>query len=99
MKTCKQLIVTIIKLSITLKLNILCSVLFTVLKFLFSRVLKYFWFREIVDSWPDSLKMLSSSCVVCSGVVPGFVGREARCSCSTCGDHFSPSYKQYAHAV
>jgi len=41
---------TIIKLSITLKLKILLSVLLTVLKFRFSLVRKYFWFLVIVES-------------------------------------------------
>jgi len=36
--------------SIKLKLNILFSVLLTVLKLRFSRVRKYFWLREIVES-------------------------------------------------
>jgi hypothetical protein len=36
--------------SIKLKLNILLSVLLTVLKLRFSRVRKYFWLRETVDS-------------------------------------------------
>ena len=40
--TCNPAIATIKPLSTTLKLNILASVLFTVLKFLFSLVLKYF---------------------------------------------------------
>jgi len=35
---------------IRLKLMILFSVLRTVLKFRFSRVRKYFWFRVMVDS-------------------------------------------------
>lgn len=34
---------------IMLKLTIRFSVLLTVLKFRFSRVRKYFWFREMVD--------------------------------------------------
>ena len=41
---------TIIATSIMLKLKILLSVLLTVLKFLFSRVLKYFCILETVDS-------------------------------------------------
>ena len=46
--TCNPAIPAIIKTSIKLKLNILLSVLFTVLKFLFSLVRKYFCIREIV---------------------------------------------------
>jgi hypothetical protein len=38
-----------------LKLAILFSVLRTVLKFRFSLVRKYFWFRVTVDSCPDTL--------------------------------------------
>lgn len=48
--TCNPAIEIIIKPSITLKLKIRRSVLRTVLKFRFSRVRKYFWFREIVDN-------------------------------------------------
>ena len=70
--------------SMMLKLKILRSVLRTVLKLRFSRVRKYFWFREMVDSWPEILPMLSSSAVCCSGVVPCFVGSWARDSFSTC---------------
>lgn len=40
---------------IMLKLTMRFSVLATVLKLRFSRVLKYFWFREMVDSWPEIL--------------------------------------------
>jgi hypothetical protein len=46
---------TIMRPSMTLKLKIRRSVLRTVLKLRFSRVRKYFWFREIVDSCADSL--------------------------------------------
>lgn len=46
---------TINPLSITLKLKIRVSVLFTVLKLRFSRVRKYFCMRLMVDNWPDSL--------------------------------------------
>jgi hypothetical protein len=49
-KTCRAAIDTIISDSITLKLKMRRSVLRTVLKFRFSRVRKYFWFREIVDN-------------------------------------------------
>lgn len=66
----------------TLKLKIRLSVLLTVLKFRFSLVRKYFWLRVIVESWPDSLKIDSSSADVCSGDVPCFDGIEARSSCS-----------------
>lgn len=97
MKTCKPAIVTIIKLSITLKLNILLSVLRTVLKLRFSRVRKYFWLRLMVDSCPESLKMDSSSADVCSGDVPCLAGSCARCSFSTWSEkkmfqhhHFRP---------
>jgi hypothetical protein len=74
----------IIRLSMTLKLKIRRSVLRTVLKLRFSRVRKYFWFRVIVDSWPDSLKIDSSSADVCSGDDPCFEGIDARASFSTC---------------
>lgn len=74
MNTCSPAIVTIMTLSMMLKLNIRLSVLLTVLKFLFSLVLKYFWFRFIVDSAPDSLRMDSSRTDVCSGDVPCFEG-------------------------
>lgn len=61
---------TIIKPSMTLKLKIRLSVLRTVLKFRFSRVRKYFWFREMVDNCDDSLKIDSSSALACSGWAP-----------------------------
>lgn len=64
--------------SIKLKLNILFSVLLTVLKFLFSRVRKYFWLREMVESWAESLRMDSSRTEVCSGEEPGLLGILAR---------------------
>ena len=76
-KTCKAAIATIIPTSTRLKLNILRSVLRTVLKFLFSRVLKYFCIRLIVLSWLLTLSMVSSRAVVCSGVVPAFWGSAA----------------------
>lgn len=82
--TCNPAIDTIIKPSITLKLKIRLSVLRTVLKLRFSRVRKYFWFREIVDSCADSLKIDSSSAVACSGLAPGRDGSCARSSFSTC---------------
>ena len=83
MKTCSPAMQTIIKLSITLKLKILLSVLLTVLKFRFSLVRKYFWFLVIVESRPEILKIDSSNAEVCSGDVPCFEGIEARCSFST----------------
>lgn len=83
MKTCSPAMQTIIKLSITLKLKILLSVLLTVLKFRFSLVRKYFWFLVIVESRPEILKMDSSNAEVCSGEVPCLEGIEARCSFST----------------
>lgn len=67
-----------------LKLMILFSVLRTVLKLRFSRVRKYFWFRDIVDSWPEILITDSSREVVCSGEVPFLEGRSTRASFSTC---------------
>lgn len=83
MKTCKAAIATIIRLSIMLRLKILLSVLLTVLKLRFSLVRKYFWFRVIVESWPESLKMDSSNADVCSGEVPCFEGKLVRSSFST----------------
>lgn len=50
MKTCRPAIVTISPLSIKLKLKMRFSVLLTVLKLRFSRVRKYFWLREMVES-------------------------------------------------
>lgn len=52
---------TIMMTSTKLKLKILCSVLLTVLKFLFSLVRKYFCIRETVESWEETLKIVSSS--------------------------------------
>lgn len=40
---------------IMLKLTMRFSVLVTVAKLRFSRVRKYFWFREMVDSCPEIL--------------------------------------------
>lgn len=54
-KTCNAAMETIIKDSITLKLKIRRSVLRTVLKLRFSRVRKYFWLRETVESCAESL--------------------------------------------
>lgn len=71
--------------SIRLKLNILFSVLLTVLKLRFSRVRKYFWLREMVESWAESLRMDSSITEVCSGEEPCLEGILARAaSFSTC---------------
>lgn len=53
--TCSPAIPTMNNPSIMLNLNILPSVLATVLKFLFSRVRKYFWLRDMVDNWPEIL--------------------------------------------
>lgn len=86
MNTCSPAMHIIIKLSMTLKLKILRSVLRTVLKLRFSRVRKYFWFRVTVESWPESLKMDSSRAEVCSGDVPCLAGIEARTSFSTCAE-------------
>jgi hypothetical protein len=83
MNTCRPAIHTIIRLSITLKLKILLSVLLTVLKFRFSLVRKYFCILVMVESWPDSLKIDSSSAEVCSGDVPCLDGIEALSSFST----------------
>jgi hypothetical protein len=71
--------------SIKLKLKMRDSVLLTVLKLRFSRVRKYFWLREMVDSCAESLRMDSSRTVVCSGEEPCLEGMEARgASFSTC---------------
>ena len=77
MNTCNPAMKTIIPLSTTLKLNILASVLFTVLKFLFSLVRKYFWFRLMVERSRDTFKIDSSSAEVCSGEADCFEGRRA----------------------
>ena len=81
--TCNPAIQTINPLSTTLKLNILLSVLLTVLKFRFSRVRKYFWFRLIVERSRETFIMDSSRAEVCSGEVPCLEGRRAE------GDSFS----------
>jgi hypothetical protein len=61
------------------------SVLLTVLKLRFSRVRKYFWLREMVDSCAESLRIDSSRTVVCSGEEPCLEGMAARgASFSTC---------------
>lgn len=85
--TCKAAIATISPLSSKLNLNILPSVLRTVLKFLFSRVRKYFCCRTRVDTWPESFKIVSSTPESCSGVAPAFWGRLERASFSTCVGH------------
>jgi len=54
------------------------SVLLTVLKFLFSRVRKYFWLREMVDNCAESLRIDSSRTEVCSGDEPCLEGMMAR---------------------
>jgi hypothetical protein len=64
--------------SIRLKLNILFSVLLTVLKLRFSRVRKYFWLRAMVESWAESLMIDSSMTEVCSGDEPCLEGILAR---------------------
>lgn len=68
---------------IMLKLTMRDSVLWTVLKLRFSRVRKCFWLREMVEIWPEILKMDSSRTDVCSGEVPCFEGSWARDSFST----------------
>lgn len=83
MKTCKHAMPTMSPLSIRLKLKILRSVLLTVLKFLFSRVRKYFCWRDSVDTWPEIRTMVSSTPLSCSGLAPDFCGRSARGSFST----------------
>jgi hypothetical protein len=83
--TCNPAIETIINPSITLKFQIRRSVLRTVLKLRFSRVRKYFWLREMVESWAESLKIDSSIAVACSGLAPWREGSSARCSFSSCG--------------
>ena len=72
----------IITTSINEKLKILDSVLLTVLKFLFSRVRKYFCMREMVLSCDETLKMVSSSCVVWVWSAPALTGIWA-CFCSS----------------
>lgn len=83
MKTCSPAMQTINPLSTTLKLNILLSVLLTVLKFRFSRVRKYFWLRLMVERSRETFMMDSSRAEVCSGGVPFLEGRRAE------GDSFS----------
>ena len=83
MKTCSAAIATIKPLSITLKLKIRFSVLFTVLKFLFSRVRKYFCCLVSVEIWFESFRTVSSTPLSCSVLAPAFCGRLARTSFST----------------
>lgn len=64
--------------SMSEKLRMRFSVLLTVLKLRFSRVRKYFWLREMVESCAESLRMLSSRTVVCSGEEPCLEGMAAR---------------------
>jgi hypothetical protein len=78
MKTCSPAMVSMRPLSIKLKVKMRPSVLLTVLKFLFSRVRKYFWLREMVESWAESLRMDSSRTEVCSGDEPCLEGMMAR---------------------
>jgi hypothetical protein len=78
MNTCSPAIVIISPLSIRLKFHIRFSVLLTVEKLRFSRVRKYFWLREMVDSWAESLRMDSSRTEVCSGEEPCLEGIFAR---------------------
>jgi len=59
------------------------SVDLTVLKLRFSRVRKYFWLREMVESWAESLRRDSSRTEVCSGEEPCLEGSWARDSFST----------------
>lgn len=82
-KTCNPAMPTMTRFSTTLNLNIRSSVLLTVLKFLFSRVRKYFCCRVMVDNWPESLYIDSESSDVCSGGAPWREGRAARDSFST----------------
>lgn len=65
-------------LSMSEKVNMRPSVLLTVLKLRFSRVRKYFWLREMVDNWAESLRMDSSRTEVCSGDEPCLDGMMAR---------------------
>jgi hypothetical protein len=86
MKTWSPAMVSMRPLSIRLKVKMRPSVLLTVLKFLFSRVRKYFWLREMVESCAESLRMDSSRTEVCSGDEPCLEGMMARAaSFSTCG--------------
>jgi hypothetical protein len=87
MKTCSPAIVMMSPLSIKLKLKMRFSVLLTVEKLRFSRVRKYFWLREMVDSCAESLRMDSSRTDVCSGEEPCLEGILARAaSFSTCSE-------------
>ena len=81
-KTCSAAMPAIIRTSTSEKLKILDSVLLTVLKFLFSLVLKYFCILLIVLSWPLTLKIVSSSWAVWALSAPPLVGIVA-CFCSS----------------
>jgi hypothetical protein len=81
--TCSPAMATINPLSIKLKLKILRSVLLTVLKFLFSLVRKYFCCLVMVETWPESLRMASSTVESCSVGAPAFWGSWERGSFST----------------
>jgi hypothetical protein len=82
-KTCNAPIAMIKPIWIKLKFLMRPSVLCTVAKFRFSRVRKYFWLREMVESCPEILKTDSSSADVCSGDVPCLEGSVALASFST----------------
>lgn len=84
-KTCSAAMPTITAPSSKLKLKTRFSVLLTVLKFLFSRVRKYFCWRVRVEIWLETRRMVSSTPLSCSGDAPDFWGRFARGSSSTCG--------------
>lgn len=84
MNTCNAAMATINPPSIKLKLKILLSVLFTVLKFLFSRVRKYFCCRVRVEIWLDNFSTVSSTPLSCSVETPAFCGKLALNSFSTC---------------
>ena len=87
--TCRAAIVTMIKTSINENLRIRDSVERTVEKLRFSRVRKYFWLREMVESCPEILKRDSSSPDMCSAGAAPFVGISARSSFSTYVDNQS----------
>jgi len=72
-----------IKASTSENLRIRDSVERTVEKLRFSRVRKYFWLREMVESCPEILKRDSSSPDMCSAGAASFVGISARSSFST----------------
>ena len=74
---------TMMKTSTSENLRIRDSVERTVEKLRFSRVRKYFWLREMVESCPEILKRDSSSPDMCSVGAASFVGISARSSFST----------------